>query len=209
MRAWLRTALFLLILFLIVLLLFPAARPKTDSGMDMVRQMYVQPREIDIVICGHSQVFSGYNPGVLTDALSDEVYVLSSAQQSALDSFYLLRETLRHHEVGTLFMQVNTATLRLNRERGELGSVQLIHGMRPSLNRLEFSVDATGYPFFLVQLEGVVKSQVATVQNLLKLAPLREIFDREEFLRWKHDEEWPTDRGFASSKKVINPDGPF
>lgn len=210
MRAWIRMALFLSILFLLMLLLIAAARPRADAGMEMVRQMYLQPRKIDVVVCGHSQVHNGYNAGLLAERLSADVYVLSSPAQSMLDSFYLLREALKHHEIGTLFLQVNTSALRLNRERGKAGSVRLIHGMRPSANRLEYSLDATGHPFFLVELEGVAKSQVTAVKNLLKLLPLKQALDPDRYLSWKSGDRWTSDRGFVTDTKLaMGPDGPF
>ncbi len=148
----------------------------------MLHEMY-SADTIDLAYIGASPVYRGIDPAISDEMLNRNTFNLSSSAQTIVDSYYLLKETVKTHPDSIKTVIFHLSYTGMNDEESQRASVILIRYFKPSLNRQMFAYTAFGDLFYSTPVSmhayGYDTEQANFLQNLrLKLTdPLYRNYD--------------------------------
>lgn len=113
----------------------------------MMHEMY-SAGTIDLAYIGASPVYRGIDPAISDEMLNRNTFNLSSSAQTIVDSYYLLKETVKTHPDSIKTVIFHLSFTGMNDEESQRASVILIRYFKPSLNRQLFAYTAFGDLFY-------------------------------------------------------------
>ncbi len=172
-RVFGRCALFLALFFVGLEFVCAFIPDQTNLARLTLNELRAEPGHIDTLLIGTSHVYSDVDPTVLTTALGGRTHDLGSADQTPIDSYYLLLETLKQHTIGTLVLEVNARNTTWDAPL--FGHTQkLLTSMPLSRNKLQYHRAAMGHP---LALDGLYRASLRhddVVRGITQLA----LFDK-------------------------------
>ena len=99
----------------------------------MLHEMY-SANTIDLAYIGASPVYRGIDPAISDEMLNRNTFNLSSSAQTIVDSYYLLKETVKTHPDSIKTVIFHLSYTGMNDEESQRASVILIRYFKPSLS---------------------------------------------------------------------------
>lgn len=99
----------------------------------------MDPNSMDLLFLGASHCYRAFDPEIFDNELDTISYNMGSPLQKPVESYYLLKETLKHHKPSVIVYDVHYGVF--NQDKYLSSKLWNFDGIKPSLNKFFFLLD--------------------------------------------------------------------
>ena len=186
----------IIVIFLFVIVFVGISRLVAPKYVDtliegsLTRDYYESPKDHELIVLGDCEVYSAVNPNVLFENHGIKAFNRANAQQTILQSYYLLKETLNYET--PKYVMLSVGALR-TKEKNEAYNRLLLDDMKWSKEKVEL-IKAT-------RTDG--ETYLSYVFKLLRYHSRIVQLTKEDIVRLPFNNGMVTHSGFIINKNVV------
>lgn len=167
-----------------------------------------QEDEIDYLWLGASRVYRGIDPETLDCSLNALTFNAGSSSQRPEDSYFLLKEILKHHHVEKVVYDINYIMFQDYPGDSTIRTHILLDYMPFGINKLQYAYEVLGKPEYgittisnIVRYKEAWKDSKKVLQNI-RMHLLDSSYKECDYSKAKTGDEWYDGKGFVYSTRV-------
>lgn len=195
--------------FLMILKLLSAGFTSDRNSYTRISAYELQQEDkIACLWLGASRVYRGIDPGILDDALHAVTFNAGSSSQRPEDSYFLLKEILKHHQVEKVVYDINYIMFQDYPGDSTIRTHILLDYMSFGINKLQYAHEVLGKPEYgITTISNVVRYKEGwkdgkKVLHNIKMHFLDPSYKKCEYSMSNTGDEWYAGKGFVYSNRV-------